>query len=267
MAAPQRSANMTVMVRAVEKAGRALIRDFGELEKLQVTRKGVGDFVTQSDYKSEKILFEELSKARPDYGFLLEEGGEHKGKNADYVWVIDPVDGTTNFMHGIPFWAISLALVYKGKPIAGIVFNPISDEMYWAERGKGAYMNAERIRVSGRRELDEAVVYTHCYFNGRRPVGLPQPMFKKLVANIAAQRNLGCASLALAYVASGKIDAFVERGQKPWDVAAGMLIVQEAGGYITTHDGAKDKLPYADNILAANPKIHAKLHELLNDKD
>lgn len=267
MAIPQRSAHMTMMVRAAEKAGRMLVRDFGEVEKLQVTKKGVGDFVTQADYKSEKLLVEELSKARPDYSFLLEEGGKRPGKNTDYEWVIDPIDGTTNFMHGIPFWAISIGLVYKGKPIAGVVFNPILDELYWAERGQGAYMNAERLRVSGRHEFQDAVVYLHPHFPGRRNVGLPAAPFKKIVTQIAAQRNLGCASLGCCYVAAGKVEAFVERGQKPWDIAAGMLIVQEAGGYVTTLSGEKDKLPYADNILAASPKVHAKLLALLNEKE
>jgi myo-inositol-1(or 4)-monophosphatase len=267
MAVPQRSATMTMMVRAAEKAGKALVRDFGELEKLQVTRKGVGDFVTQSDFKSEKILFEELSKARPDYGFLLEEGGKRAGKNPDYEWVIDPIDGTTNFMHGIPFWAISIGLVYKGKPIAGIVFNPISDEMYWAERGQGAYMNAERLRVSGRVNLEDAVIVAHQNFKGKLPVGLSAAEFKKIKTVIANTRIFGSTAMELCYVAAGKLDAYVDRGPKAWDFAAGMLIVQEAGGYVTEINGDKDKLPYADNILAANPKIHAQLLKILNEKE
>lgn len=267
MAVPQRSANMTVMVRAVEKAGRMLVRDFGEVEKLQVTKKGVGDFVTQADYKSEKLLYEELSKARPDYGFLMEEGGKRAGKNPDYEWVIDPIDGTNNFMHGIPFWAISIGLVYKGKPIAGVVFSPILDEMYWAERGQGAHMNAERLRVSGRTNLEDTVVVAVQQFKGRTPVGLNAEQYKKVKMHVGSTRVFGCSSLELCYVAAGKVEAYADRGPKPWDLAAGMLIVQEAGGYATTLDGAKDKLPYADNILAASPKIHAQLLKLLNEKE
>lgn len=265
MAVPIRSANMTIMVRAAEKAGKALVRDFGELEKLQVTKKGVGDFVTQADYKSEKLLYEELLKARPDFGFLMEEGGKRVGKNPDYEWVIDPIDGTTNFMHGIPFWAISIALVFKGKPIAGLVFNPISDEMYWAERGQGAYMNAERLRVSGRANLEDAVASVPP--NMGKSWGLKPKEFKAIANAIAAPRIMGSAALDLCYVAAGKFEAYVDRGIKAWDVAAGMLIVQEAGGYVTEINGAKDKLPYADNILAANPKIHGQLLKLLNDKE
>jgi len=264
MAVPQRSAHMTMMVRAAEKVGKMLVRDFGEVEKLQVTRKGIGDFVTQADYKSEKMLHEELLKARPDYGFLMEEGGKRAGKNPDYEWVIDPIDGTTNFMHGIPFWAISIGLVYKGKPIAGIVFNPILDELYWAERGQGAFMNAERLRVSGRTQLDNAVVSAHQNYKGRA-VGLKAEEHKHVITHVGVTRKLGCSSLDLCYVAAGKLDAYIDRGPKPWDFAAGMLVVQEAGGYVTEINGVKDKLPYADNILAANPKIHAQLLKLLNE--
>ena len=265
MAVPVRSAHMTMMVRAAEKAGKALVRDFGELEKLQVTKKGVGDFVTQSDYKSEKIIYEELIKARPDYGFLMEEGGKRVGKNPDYEWVIDPIDGTTNFMHGIPLWAISIGLVFKGKPIAGIVFNPILDEMYWAERGQGAYMNAERLRVSGRVVLEDALVAAPPSVRTRN-WGIKPPEFKTISNAVASCRVLGSATMELCYVAAGKLEAYVDRGIKAWDMAAGMLIVQEAGGYVTEIDGSKDKLPYSDNILAASPKIHAKLLALLNEK-
>jgi len=264
MAVPQRSAHMTMMVRAAEKAGKMLVRDFGEVEKLQVTRKGIGDFVTQADYKCEKMLHEELLKARPDYGFLMEEGGKRAGKNPDYEWVIDPIDGTTNFMHGIPFWAISIGLVYKGKPIAGVVFNPILDELYWAERGQGAYMNAERLRVSGRRELIDSVVDAP-HDAGKNGWGMKAKEFKAVNSAVATTRNLGSAAMDLCYVAAGKLDAYVDRGLKAWDMAAGVLIVQEAGGYATELNGAKDKLPYADNILAANPKIHAQLLKLLNE--
>ena len=267
MAVAQRSANMTIMVRAAEKAGRALVRDFGELEKLQVTRKGVGDFVTQSDYKSEKIIYEELLKARPSYGFLMEEGGKRPGQDSDYEWIIDPIDGTTNFMHGIPFWAISIALAFKGRPVAGVVFNPISDEMFWAERGQGAYMNAERLRVSGRTGLDELVISTAQFYEGSVPVGIKAEEFKLLKTHVADTRTFGSTVLELSYVAAGKLDAVINRGPKPWDFAAGMLIVQEAGGYVTTMDGAKDQLPFADNVLAGNPKIHAQLLKLLNEKE
>ncbi len=212
MASPQRSANMTIMVRAAEKAGKALVRDFGELEKLQVTKKGIGDFVTQADYKSEKIIFDELSKARPDFSFLMEEGGKRVGKNPDYEWVIDPVDGTTNFMHGIPFWAISIGLVHKGRPVAGVVFNPITDEMYWAERGQGAYMNAERLRVSGRINLEDTVVVAHEHYPGRVHVGLKRAEYKAIKTHVGNTRVFGCTSLELCYVAAGKADAYADRG-------------------------------------------------------
>jgi myo-inositol-1(or 4)-monophosphatase len=258
-----RSALWTVMTGAAQKAARAMKRDFGEIEHLQVSQKGPGDFVSAADLKAEKILRMELQKARPRFGFLLEEGGEIAGEDTHHRWIIDPIDGTTNFLHGIPHFAISIGLEMDGEIIAGLVFNPITDEMYYAEKGKGAFLNDRRLRVSARSNLNESVIATGIPFHGRPG---HEPFLKQLervMGEVAGVRRMGTASLDLAYVAAGRCDGFWEMGLKPWDIAAGIILVREAGGFITELDGGKNFM-VSGNVVAANPKLHKQLLSLVD---
>jgi len=246
--AARRSAYLNVMVDAAEKAGRALIRDFGEVEQLQVSKKGPGDFVSTADKKAEKILKEELLKARPTYGFLLEEEGEVKGEDGSYRWIVDPLDGTTNFLHGLPHWSISIALEKDKEIVAGVIHDPIKNELFHAEKGGGAFSSAKRLRVSGRTSLVDGLVGVGDKFFNESctfPSGL-------------GVRRMGSACLALAYVAAGRLDAYWEESPKPWDKAAGCLIVKEAGGYVSEIDGGKNFV-YGRGVLAANPSLHTDL--------
>ncbi|MBT3767634.1 MAG: inositol monophosphatase, partial [Rhodospirillales bacterium] len=215
-----RSPLLNVMTAAAQKAGRKLIRDFGEVEHLQVSQKGPADFVSNADHKAEKILREELQKARPRFGFLLEEGGEIKGEDISNRWIVDPLDGTTNFLHGIPHFSISIALERDGIPYAGVVYEPIHDEMYWAEKGSGAFLNGRRLRVSGRKEMNESLFSTGIPFLGAKD----HPQFLKeleaVMAVSAGVRRFGSAALDLAYVAAGRYDGFWETGLNAWDIAA-----------------------------------------------
>lgn len=248
----RRSAHLHVMVEAAEKAGRALIRDFGEVEQLQVSRKGPGDFVTAADLKSEKILREELLKARPTYSFLLEEGGEIKGTDASHRFIIDPLDGTHNFLHGLPHWCVSVALEKDGEVIVGVIYDPIKNELFTAEKGGGAFSNNKRLRVTKRASLVESFVS----WGGDTDLVLPPG---------AQTRTMGSACLDLVYVAAGRFDAYVERGLQPWDKAAGCLIVREAGGYVSELDGGKNAV-YGKGIVASNPLLHNELVKNLNAK-
>ena len=252
------SAAMNVMRAAVEKAGRALRRDFGEVENLQVSKKGPGDFVSQADLKAEKILFEELSEARPGYGFLMEERGLVEGADATHRWIIDPLDGTTNFLHGIPHFAISVALEREGTLVAGIVYNPITDELFFAERGQGAYGPGGRLRVSGRNKLSDAVISTR--FAYKSPDGFKTPALEieKLLPQVAGLRNFGSAALDLAYVAAGRFDGYVEFGLEAWDYAAGIVLVREAGGLVSDETN-RQKMLENGNIVAGNEDLHAAL--------
>lgn len=252
---------MTMMIRAAEKAGRALLRDFNEIENLQVSRKGPGDFVTAADKRSEKILFEELQKVRPDYSFMMEESGEVKGNDTDHVWIIDPLDGTHNFMHGIPHWSISIALEQKGQIIAGLIYDCTKDEMFTADKGGGAWLRNKRLRVSGRNVLEQ------CMINYGQPANSPEArdlFYKELraVQNLAMVRRYASAALDLAYVAAGRIDAYWERGIKPWDVAAGSLIVKEAGGIVTSIEN-DDNPVYSGNLVSGNQQVHSDIRKLL----
>jgi myo-inositol-1(or 4)-monophosphatase len=256
------SANINVMTAAARKAARGLLRDFGEVEQLQVSQKGPGDFVTAADHRVEKILLQELKKGRPDYGFLLEEAGVVAGADPHNQWVIDPLDGTTNFLHSIPHFAISIGLVRNGEPIAGVIYQPLTDEMFWAEKGGGAWVNDRRLRVSARRRLEDAVIATGIPHHGR-----PEPerflgQLKKVMAATSGIRRFGAASLDLAYVAAGRYDGFWEIGLKPWDIAAGMIIVREAGGYVSDFDSGHSPLE-SGNVVAANDHLHAPLATLL----
>jgi myo-inositol-1(or 4)-monophosphatase len=259
-----RTALWTVMTGAAQKAARALRRDFGEVEQLQVSKKGPSDFVSAADVRAEKTLRAELFKARPRFGFLLEEGGEVKGEDPHHRWIVDPIDGTTNFLHGIPHFAISIGLEMSGEIIAGLVYNPIVEEMYYAEKGKGAFLNDKRIRVSSRTHLADTVIATGIPFHGRPGHKPFLNRLERVMDQVAGVRRMGTASLDLAYVAAGRCDGFWETGLQPWDIAAGILLVREAGGYVTELTGDKNVLVSGD-VVAANPKIHKQLLELLGN--
>ena len=261
-----RSPILNVMVMAAEKAAKGLIRDFGEVEQLQVSVKSIGDFVSAADLRAEKILRRELEKARPGFSFLLEEGGVIDGTDGEHRWIIDPLDGTTNFLHGIPHVAISIGLERAGEMVAGIIFNPITNDLFTAEKGGGAFWNDRRMRVSGRRKIDECVVATGIPHKGRgeHPAFLRQ--LQKVMASTAGVRRMGAASLDLAWTAAGRYDAYWETHLNAWDVAAGVLMVREAGGYVSTLD-AKIADPVASGaLLASNEPLHYGLLALLKDR-
>ncbi|MDR2464322.1 MAG: inositol monophosphatase [Holosporales bacterium] len=245
------SAVMNVMILAAQKAARGLIRDFGELEKLQTSKKSFGNFVTTADKRAEALLIEELSNARQEYSILTEERGEIPAlkplsrfdQNGGYRWIIDPLDGTTNFWHGIPYFAVSVALERFGETIAGVVFNPITNELFWAEKGRGAFLNNQRIRVSGRRSLESLLVVTGSTF-GFRGDDTGHLKLNTLVGKVGAIRHFGAISLDLAFVAAGRVDAFFEKSVPLWDKAAGCMIVLEAGGVIINYEN--------DGIIAGN---------------
>jgi myo-inositol-1(or 4)-monophosphatase len=250
------------MIAAARKAARALKRDFGELEKLQVSLKGPANFVTAADRRAEETLFEELTKARPGYGFLGEEGGERAGSDKTNRWIVDPLDGTTNFLHGIPQFAISIALERDGVVIAGLVYNPANDEMFTAERGKGAFLNEQRIRVAGRTRLADAVVACGLPHIGRGDLELARRETGALQEQVAGLRRFGAAALDLAWVAAGRLDAYWEHDLKPWDMAAGLILVREAGGFVVDCDGG-DAMFAKGGILAANDAIKTELLAVL----
>ncbi|MBE3640309.1 inositol monophosphatase family protein [Mangrovicoccus algicola] len=228
----QGSANLNIMIKAARRAGRSLVKDFREVENLQVSSKGAGDFVSKADIAAEAILKEELMEARPNYGWLGEETGETPGTDPTRRWIVDPLDGTTNFLHGMPHWAISIALEHKGEIVAGVVFDAAKDEMYMAEKGAGAWMNNQRLRVSDRSRMIESVFATGVPF-GTQPY-LPAALqdLARLMPQVAGVRRWGAASLDLAYVAAGRYDGYWERGLNPWDMAAGIILVKEAGGFV-----------------------------------
>ncbi|AYE85786.1 inositol monophosphatase [Sulfitobacter sp. W002] len=250
------SANLNIMIKAARKAGRALVKDFREVENLQVSVKGAGDFVTKADIGAEKIIKDDLMGARPTYGWLAEEGGEEEGQDPTRRWIVDPLDGTTNFLHGLPHWAVSIALEHKGEIVAGVVFDPAKDEMFFAEKGTGAWMNEGRLRVSGRHRMIESIFATGLPFGGR--ADLPETLkdLGRLLPVCAGVRRWGAASLDLAYVASGRYDGFWERRLKPWDVAAGMLIVKEAGGLVEAIRPERNILQHGE-IICSNEPIYS----------
>ncbi|MCB1467599.1 MAG: inositol monophosphatase, partial [Rhizobiaceae bacterium] len=225
------SALMKVMVDAARKAGRSLARDFGEVQNLQVSMKGPGDYVSQADRKAEDILYNELSRARPGYSFLMEERGAVEGDDSQHRWLIDPLDGTTNFLHGIPIFSISIALERQGQLVAALIYNPAMDELYTAERGDGAFMNDRRLRVAGRAKLSDAVIGTGVPHLGRGHHGNFLIELRNVMGEVSGIRRLGSVALDLAYVAAGRMDGFWETGLQPWDIGAGLLLVREAGGF------------------------------------
>jgi myo-inositol-1(or 4)-monophosphatase len=258
----RRSALINVMAGAAHKAARGLVRDFGEVEQLQVSKKGPADFVSNADLRAEKTLRDELSRGRPGYGFLLEEQGEIAGEDGRHRWIIDPLDGTTNFLHGIPHFAISIALERDGELVAGVVYEPVHDEMYWAERGQGAFLNGRRLRVSARQKMQESLFATGIPYKGRSGHETFLRQLEAVMAVSAGVRRFGAASLDLAFVAAGRYDGFWERGLKPWDIAAGIVLVREAGGFVTDVDGKATMLE-TGNIVAANDQLHQLLRKVL----
>jgi myo-inositol-1(or 4)-monophosphatase len=257
----QRSALLNVMTAAATKAARGLVRDFGEIENLQVSKKGPADFVTTADKKAEEVLVAGLTKARPRFGFLLEEGGKIEGADTSNRWIIDPLDGTTNFLHGIPHFSISIALERDGEPVAGVIYEPITDQMFWAEKGQGAYLNGRRIRVSARRRLEESLFATGNPFAGKQDHDRFLSQLKAVMAVSAGVRRFGSAALDLAYVAAGRYEGFWEFGLHPWDIAAGIVLVREAGGFVTDIGGGG--MMESGEILAANDSLHGPLLKIL----
>ena len=256
------SANINVMVKACRKAAKPLIRDFGEIENLQVSIKGPGDFVTASDKKVEKILIEEFEKARPNYSILSEETGEINNDES-FKWIIDPIDGTANFMHGIPHFAISIGLEHNKEIICGIIYDPIKDEMFLAEKGNGSYLNNQRMRVSSRSKLKDCIIFTGGPKRESKDIDLALAEYKNFSSKIHIPiRKLGSASLDIAYVAAGRCDGFFQRNLKYWDIAAGIVLVKEAGGFVTDFNGENE---YIQNktILATNSKIKNEMIEVL----
>jgi myo-inositol-1(or 4)-monophosphatase len=256
-----RSPLINVMVRAAEKAARGLRRDFGEVEQLQVSRKGPADFVSAADLKADRTIREELSRARPDYGMATEEHPEQAAADGRHRWIVDPLDGTTNFLHGIPHWAISIGLEREGEIVAGVIYDVAKNELYWAEKGAGAWLNDRRLRVSGRRRLEEALLATGMGFKGRDkgPDLLGQ-------IEAAGVRRFGSAALDLAWVAAGRFDGFWERNLGPWDVAGGIVLVREAGGYVTEIEGP-GRPESGASILAANDALHRPLMRMLSARE
>ena len=259
---PQVSATLNVMIGAARKAARALARDFGEVENLQVSRKGPSDFVSNADHKAEQTVFEELSKARPGYGFLMEERGAIEGSDKTHRWIVDPLDGTTNFLHGLPHFAISIALEREGVLVAGVIYNVVRDELFWAEKGAGAFLNDRRLRVSARKDLRDALFATGTPFNGTKGHDVFLREIERVIAKTAGVRRWGAASLDLAYVAAGRFDGFWERNLSPWDIAAGAVLVREAGGVVTEPDGADFMKTGA--VLAANTALTPLLAQTLH---
>jgi myo-inositol-1(or 4)-monophosphatase len=257
-----RSALINVMTRAADKAARGLRRDFGEVEQLQVSVKGPGNFVSTADHRAEKVLRQELQHGRPDYSFLMEESGAVAGSDGEHRWIVDPLDGTTNFLHGLPHFCISIALERAGEIVAGIVFDPIQDELFWAEKGIGAYLNDRRLRVSSRRQLASALVATGTPYDSGAGHQRYLAQLGSVMATVADIRRMGAAALDLAYVAAGRFDAYWEYGLSPWDFAAGMLLVREAGGYVSDPDDDRDPLA-SGNVLAANDHLHSPLQSML----
>ncbi|MEE2945146.1 MAG: inositol monophosphatase family protein [Pseudomonadota bacterium] len=251
----QGSANLNIMMKAARKAGRSLVKDFREVENLQVSTKGAGDFVSKADIAAEAILKEELMGARPTYGWLAEEGGEEDGKDPTRRWIVDPLDGTTNFLHGLPHWAISIALEHKGEIVSGVIYDPGKDEMFYAEKGEGAWLNdSQRLRVSGRNRMIESIFATGVPFGGRRDLPETLQDLARIMPTCAGVRRWGSAALDMAYVAAGRYEGYWERNLNAWDLAAGIIIVKEAGGFARGFDDA-DNVLETGSVIAANEPI------------
>lgn len=263
---PRLSPALNVVVAAVQKAGKRLLRDFGEVEQLQVSVKGPGDFVSQADMRAEETLRRELSRARPNFAFLMEESGSHGADDWEWRWVVDPLDGTTNFLHGIPHWAVSVGIEKRtgtdtSELVAGVIYNPAADEMFWAEKGMGAFLNDRRLRVSGRKDMREAVFATGIPFAGVPRKAEFSQILARIMPQVAGVRRFGAAALDLAWTAAGRYDGYWELGLKKWDMAAGLVVLREAGGFVTDPEGGD---PYAEgNVVAGNPALQGRLRELV----
>jgi myo-inositol-1(or 4)-monophosphatase len=258
----QHSALINVMVKAARRAGRSLKRDLGEVENLQVSLKGPANFVTMADRRAEEMLHDDLTKARPGYGFIGEEGGIREGADKSHTWFVDPLDGTTNFLHGIPQFAVSIGLQREGTMIAGLIYNPANDDLYIAERGKGAFLNDQRLRVAGRRNLGECVIACGLPHMGRGDLELSRAEMTAIQAKVAGLRRFGAAALDMAFVAAGRFDGFWERNLQPWDMAAGQIIVREAGGIVSGIEGDDDPLK-SGHLICGNEFVHAELVKIL----
>src|SRR5580658_3255239 len=258
------SAVLNVMIKAAHRAGKSLKRDLGEVENLQVSLKGPRNFVTAADRRAEEIVRAELAKARPDYGFLGEEGGARAGADTSHRWIVDPLDGTTNFLHGIPHFAVSIALERNGAIVAGLTYNPANDELFVAERGKGAFLNDRRIRVAARQRLADAVVACGLPHYGRGDLAIARNEIAAAQQHFAGLRRYGAATLDLAWVAAGRLDAYWERDLSPWDLAAGSILVREAGGFVSDLDGG-DEIFTKAQIVAGNDTMHRELLRLLEE--
>lgn len=256
------SANLNLMIKAARRAGRSLVKDFREVENLQVSAKGPGDFVSRADRAAEEIVKGELLGGRPTYGWLGEETGAQPGEDPTRRWIVDPLDGTTNFLHGLPHWAVSIALEHKGEIVSAVVFDAAKDELFWAEKGQGAWMNDRRLRVSGRKVMGEGLFATGVPFASRPDLPETLQGIARLMPQCAGLRRWGAASLDLAYVAGGRFDGFWEYGLSPWDVAAGILLVREAGGFIAPLREGENPLE-SGNILAANEGLFAPLRKTI----
>jgi len=257
---------MNVMVGAAVKAGRALTRDFGEVEHLQVSMKGPANFVSAADRRSEEILHAELSKARPGWSFLMEESGAIAGSDPSHTWIVDPLDGTTNFLHSIPHFCISIGLKRGDTLLAGVILNPVTNELYTAERGAGAFLNDRRIRVATRRRLSDAVVICGVPHLGRGEIGLFFREAQRILPRVAGVRRTGSSALDLAWLAAGRCDALWDRGLSPWDIAAGLLLVREAGATLTTTSNGENPLEEG-SVLAANEDLHRELLPLIREAE
>jgi len=253
---------MNVMVKAARRAGRSLKRDLGEVENLQVSLKGPANFVTMADKRAEEMLYTDLIKARPGYGFIGEEGGAREGADKSHTWIVDPLDGTTNFLHGIPQFAISIGLQREGVIIAGLVYNPANDDLYIAERGKGAFLNDQRLRVAGRRRLDECVIACGLPHIGRGDLELSRNEMTAIQSKVAGLRRFGAASLDMAFVAAGRLDGYWERNLQPWDMAAGQILIREAGGVVSGL-GPDDDALTTGNVICGNEFVHGELVKIL----
>jgi myo-inositol-1(or 4)-monophosphatase len=256
------SALINVMVKAARRAGRSLKRDLGEIEHLQVSLKGPANFVSLADKRAEEMLYTDLAKARPGYGFLGEEGGSREGSDKSHTWIVDPLDGTTNFLHGIPQFAISIGLAREGTVIAGVIYNPANDELYIAERGKGAFLNDQRIRVAGRRKLNECVIACGLPHIGRGDHEQSRREMTEIQDKVAGLRRFGSASLDMAFVAAGRLDGYWERNLQAWDIAAGQIMVREAGG-IMSGIGGHDEALTTGHVVCGNEFVHAELVKIL----
>ncbi|MEY4872090.1 MAG: hypothetical protein RLZZ563_1420 [Pseudomonadota bacterium] len=258
----QGSANLNLMIKAARKAGRSLVKDFREVENLQVSTKGPGDFVSRADREAERMIKEDLMGGRPTYGWLGEETGETEGQDPTRRWIVDPLDGTTNFLHGMPHWAVSIALEHKGEIVSAVVFDAAKDELFWAEKGAGAWCNDKRMRVSGRRNLHEAVFATGVPFGAKSTLPATLQDLARLMPACAGVRRWGAASLDLAYVAAGRYDGYWERELQAWDIAAGLLLVKEAGGFVSAiRDGDEPLVKGA--ILCANEPLFEPFRKII----